>query len=425
MDQRSKAIDILRAVAVFLVLGRHVALCPAELSRLFHRISLLWYQGGWIGVDLFFVLSGFLVSGLLFREHEKFCRISAKNFLVRRGFKIYPPFWVLIFATLVAVLYQHRARGFYLKTLASEFFFIQNYGPAFWNHTWSLAIEEHFYLLLLLFLLLLSRRRPGASAFRLVPAAFVILAILCLSLRLFTAHVVPYDDKTHLFPSHLRMDSLFAGVFISYLYHFNRDRLLNWGRQYRLPLAVLGLLLLCPAFVFPLKSTPFIFTVGFTLFYIGSGFLLIVALVSHVPRYRASKALAYAGSHSYSIYLWHMPVALWVVPNLNRFSSLGQNWFVYIGTYVFVAISFGIFMAALIEFPVLRLRDRLFPSRGRPLTVSAKRSDPSCEDIPSQPVDDGITTLAKPAAVRSGNGSVTSPSGLALPVVAPDPESNV
>jgi peptidoglycan/LPS O-acetylase OafA/YrhL len=397
-----------------------MAVCPVEVSRLFHRISGLWFRGGWIGVDLFFVLSGFLVSGLLFREHEKFGRISGKHFLVRRGFKIYPAFWLLIFATVAKAAYDRHP--FDHRGIVSEFLFIQNYGPALWNHTWSLAVEEHFYLFLLLFLLLLSRRCPSAKAFRVVPAAFVSLAILCLSLRVFTAHIAPYTHKTHLFPSHLRMDSLFAGVFISYLYHFYRDGLLDWGRRYRLKLLVLGILLLCPAFIFPLRSTRFIFTFGFTLFYIGSGFLLIAALVSRAPHHRAAKALAYAGSHSYSIYLWHMPIALWAVPMLKRFPGLGQNWFVYNGAYLVGSISFGILMAALIEFPMLRVRDHLFPSRGRPLTVSTMRPSLGGENLPSPPSGDDTITLEEPTAVRLESGSATLPNGLALRVVARDPK---
>jgi peptidoglycan/LPS O-acetylase OafA/YrhL len=402
-------------------MGRHVPLCPVEVSSLFHRISELWFRGGWIGVDLFFVLSGFLVSGLLFREHEKFGCISAKNFLLRRGLKIYPPFWILISATVVVMAF--RDHEFYPQKIVSELLFIQNYGPALWNHTWSLAIEEHFYLLLLLFLLLLSRHHSGAQAFRVVPAAFIILAILCLALRVLTAYVASYSAKTHLFPSHLRMDSLFAGVFISYLYHFHRDRFLEWGGRHRLKLLLAGTLLLCPAFVFWLGFSRFVITFGLTLIYIGSGFLLIVALVSRVPRHRTAKALAYAGSHSYSIYLWHMPVALWIVPNLNRWPSLGQNWFVYTGAYLVVAISFGILMAALIEFPVLRMRDHFFPSRGRPLTVSTVRH-PGGEELPSPPSDDERIAVETPTAVQLESGSAALPIALKLRAVARDLESD-
>ncbi len=411
MEQRSKTIDILRAVAVFLVLGRHLVACPVEVSPFFHRVSELWFCGGWVGVDLFFVLSGFLVSGLLFREHEKFGCISAKHFLVRRGFKIYPPFWLLISFTVAVMAFRHHK--FDLKGLASELLFIQNYQPGLWVHTWSLAVEEHFYLFLLLFLLLLSRRCPTAKAFRPVPAAFVILAILCLSLRFFTPVITP---------SHLRMDSLFAGVFISYLYHFFRDDLLNWGRRHRLKLFLFGTLLFCPPFIFPLEITPFIVTVGLTLLYVGGGFLLIAALVTPVPRRGPAKALAYVGSHSYSIYLWHMPVTMSLVPKVNRILGTTENWFVYAGVYLIGSVLFGIFMAAVIEFPVLRVRDHLFPSRGRPLTASAAQPNQEDKNVPPSERVDEIITLAEPAAVQLNYVPATSPGS--LDIVARDPKKD-
>lgn len=413
--ERSKTIDILRAIAVFLVLGRHLDLCPVEADPLFRRFTALWFRGGWIGVDLFFVLSGFLVSGLLFREHEKFGYISAKQFLVRRGFKIYPAFWLLILATIAKAAHGHYTVS--LGKVASELLFVQNYGSYLWTHTWSLAVEEHFYFLLLLFLLVLSRRCRGPKAFRLVPTAFVILAAGCLTLRVLTASVMPYSDKTHLFPSHLRMDSLFAGVFISYLYHSNRDCLLAWGRRNRVKLLMLGVLLLAPAFVFPLGSTRFIYTFGLTLFYIGSGFLLIVALVSRAPQHWTGRALAYAGSHSYSIYLWHLPIAWWAVPKLSRFPSFDRNWFIYAGAYLIGSVSFGIVMATLIEFPVLRLRDYFFPSRGRPLTVS------TITPGSASPQNGDAVTIEKPSSAPLQTGSATLPSDSPLSAAGCNPES--
>ena len=68
---RLVALDVLRAVAILLVLGRHMLPCPPETSVWANKLTNIWINGGWIGVDLFFVLSGFLVSGLLFQEYQK------------------------------------------------------------------------------------------------------------------------------------------------------------------------------------------------------------------------------------------------------------------------------------------------------------------------------------------------------------------
>jgi peptidoglycan/LPS O-acetylase OafA/YrhL len=73
---RLVGLDLLRLVAVILVLGRHMDLPPEDWARAWRTIFLTWQWGGWVGADLFFVLSGFLVSGLLFAEYEARGRLS-------------------------------------------------------------------------------------------------------------------------------------------------------------------------------------------------------------------------------------------------------------------------------------------------------------------------------------------------------------
>lgn len=135
-------LDVLRGLAVLLVLGRHGREMPADLPAGVRDFFSLWLQMGWVGVDLFFVLSGFLVSGLLMREHASYGRINALRFVVRRGFKIYPLFWCLITAT--ALVRPVRDEPLPAGQLLAELFFVQNYFDGLWNHTWSLAVEEHF-----------------------------------------------------------------------------------------------------------------------------------------------------------------------------------------------------------------------------------------------------------------------------------------
>jgi peptidoglycan/LPS O-acetylase OafA/YrhL len=131
LRERSQTLDILRGVAVLLVFTRHVNGLP---------FSTL----GWIGVDLFFVLSGFLVSGLLFQEYLELGTVKPGTFLLRRAFKIYPQFYFFLAATVAALL--ATGQSFATINLFAEAAFFQNYHAGFWTHTWSLAVEEHFYL---------------------------------------------------------------------------------------------------------------------------------------------------------------------------------------------------------------------------------------------------------------------------------------
>lgn len=366
-------IDLLRALAIFLVLGAHLQIRPPETSPLFHSLIGIWHRGGWMGVDLFFVLSGFLVSGLLFREHEKFGKIMPWRFLVRRGFKIYPGFWVLIGTTVAVASLRHDP--LHPHTVLSELLFVQNYRSALWPHTWSLAVEEHFYFLLVLFLVLLSFRK-SPKPFSAVPVAFIVVAVMCLLFRLMMAvnPVVPGNGSvtTHIYPTHLRMDSLFFGVLLSYFYHVHDRQFLEKIQRWRAPLFLCGLLCLAPAFIFRIEYTPFIYTWGFTLLYLGSGALLCALLTMKLPQTWPLRSIAYIGSHSYSIYLWHFAVLFWIVPLAALFIPAKTNWFCYLVVYIVGAVGLGIPMALLIEFPMLRLRDKLFPSRSRPLSTSSR-----------------------------------------------------
>jgi peptidoglycan/LPS O-acetylase OafA/YrhL len=120
-------------------------------------VAWIWFQIGWLGVDLFFVLSGFLIGGLLVTELQKHGRIDITRFLVRRGLKIYPAYFVFIaYLMLMPAAKSFAQEGNAWATTVEEWvrywpnlLFLQNYvgsNPA--GHTWSLAVEEHFYLTL-------------------------------------------------------------------------------------------------------------------------------------------------------------------------------------------------------------------------------------------------------------------------------------
>jgi peptidoglycan/LPS O-acetylase OafA/YrhL len=207
--ERNQSLDILRCVAVLLVLGIHVP---------HYR---LWARVGWTGVDLFFVLSGFLISGLLFRDYQEHGSIDWKRFLIRRGFKIYPSYYMFLWiAAILLVLIGHHYNM--RSMLLGNAVFVGNYfqqtvtiGP-FW-HLWSIAVEEHFYVLLPVLLVFLSKRRT-LNPFTTIPWLFVVVAGACLALRAFTLRS---DQSAYM--THLRMDSLFAGVTLGYVYHFHRE----------------------------------------------------------------------------------------------------------------------------------------------------------------------------------------------------------
>jgi peptidoglycan/LPS O-acetylase OafA/YrhL len=183
LKNRVLGLDILRFTAVTLVIFRHMQQfrgAPQWLSR----TSLHLKQGGWVGVDIFFVLSGFLVSGLLFREWQQHKTLSVGRFLWRRGWKIYPAFWFFLLGMIVFYTCQHQTINW--RGMLGEFLFLQNYWANVFNHTWSLAVEEHFYIMVAAGSWLLFRwaGRSGANPYRHLPWIFLIIASLCLAVRI-------------------------------------------------------------------------------------------------------------------------------------------------------------------------------------------------------------------------------------------------
>ncbi|NBX63664.1 MAG: acyltransferase, partial [Bacteroidetes bacterium] len=117
-QQHKISLDLLRALAILLVLGRH------------SFANGLWHWIGWSGVDLFFVLSGFLVSGLIFQEVKTQGDVRLGRFLVRRALKIYPSFYVFLLVSVLAAWMTDR--NYETSQLLSEIFYLQSYFDGLW-----------------------------------------------------------------------------------------------------------------------------------------------------------------------------------------------------------------------------------------------------------------------------------------------------
>lgn len=360
---RIKQVDILRFFAVILVIIFHAEPIPKSYNFLIKYIWNFWATLGWIGVDLFFVLSGFLVSGLIFNEFKKTNKFSVKQFLIRRGFKIYPSFWLLIlFTVLIKIITEKR---FEIEKIVGELLFIQNYlrnkDWLYWGHTWSLAIEEHFYIglsILCFYLLTKTKKRLD-----LIPNYFVFIALLCLILRLF--FVFYYLDKQIIYSTyyytHFRIDSLFFGVLIAYLWHFKgigENKFIK--NNYNL-LGVLGLLLYLPFAFIDRDTSIFALTIGYNLLALGSGFLLIYSLKTNGLSGFGWQYFAKIGCYSYSIYLWHLPIKEWLTPKIIEICQI-DSWFFATFFYILASFVIGVILSKLIEYPILFFRDKYFPN---------------------------------------------------------------
>jgi peptidoglycan/LPS O-acetylase OafA/YrhL len=357
-SQRSIGLDLLRCLAVLMVIVSHLDMEPIPAARMPYLIQVLKY--GAAGVTLFFVLSGFLVSGLLFNEYKQRGNISIKRFYIRRAWKIYPAFYFFLAATY---LYSRFVVGHKIPDhlMVREIFLYQNYLPGDWNHTWSLAVEEHFYCILPLILLFMAKWGGDRNPFTRLPFLVLTISTLALALRCVTCYAWPtYTYHTHCFPTHLRIDGLFFGVLIAYYYHFHSDTFRNALHRWRYILIGAGAAGLVSLRFVP-SSLWFLYTFWPLQEYLSAGAILCGVVLCAIPRNTLTRSLATIGSYSYSIYLWHMATIYFVTPRLRD----SVSWDIRAAIYLIGAFVGGIAMANLLELPVLKLRDRWFPDQHR------------------------------------------------------------
>ena len=166
---RAPALTGIRAVAIGLVILVHTNISVA--------------QGGWIGVDVFFVLTGFLITALLLNEHDANGRFSIPKFYVRRVFRLVPAYWAFLLIVVVwASIWRSGEFGSWSSevvksaTYQMDFFDINHFPQIGIGQVWSLAIEEQFYLIWPLLLLVDTRQSGGTDQPRLPFAGFFELA---------------------------------------------------------------------------------------------------------------------------------------------------------------------------------------------------------------------------------------------------------
>lgn len=352
---RLRELDFIRGLAIITVMGIH-----------FHTVNtgstLVWLleyplkNFGREGVTLFFTLSGFLVGGLLMRELAERGTIDARRFIIRRMFKIWPAYYALIL--FHAIVGRHPRDSFLVQNLTH----LQNYLGSSIAQTWSLAVEEHFYLLLPPALLLAARLRLGPR---------VLLCLLCTTcLAVLVARstaVASGEIQAAYVYTHYRVDSLLFGVMLAILYWLlpGHYRKLATRRAW-LMLAVATLLVWL---VFLQDEITVEESIGFTIQSIGFSALIMLVL-EHSGRLRDTlpyRWVAWVGLYSYGIYLWHTvarePGKIFISAALAHGVPLMATWALAVVLQFAIAICAGYVTTRAVEFPFLRLRDAIFPDR--------------------------------------------------------------
>lgn len=324
-SERLYGLDHLRTLAIVLVLLFHY--------RAFKHPEWIDTIGkfGWTGVDLFFVLSGFLISGQLFQEMNNKGTISLKTFYIKRFFRIIPAYFFTLFLYFTIPFFRERES---LPSLWKFVTFTQNYGldvidKGTFSHAWSLCIEEQFYLLLPLFLVLVM----PSKLFKYFSVLIVLFITASLLMRFVTWNeaIAGIDNNSLEFwrswymkiyyPTHTRLDGLGTGVLIGYcmqcssrfkrIVHQNGNRIL-----------LVGIILLGISFwICNEQASKGASVFGFTLVAISYGCIVLsaVSASSFLSRWKSS-VTAELAALSYAVYLSHKGIIHMIQVLFERFN---------------------------------------------------------------------------------------------------------
>ena len=349
------ALDGLRAFAALAVVGYHL------------RIS--GFQGGYLGVDIFFVLSGFLITRTLVKSISVQGRVDVKAFYVRRALRLLPAYVAVVVAAVVADHFIHV--GGTLKGAVASFLYLANWaagalgmGMGSLDHTWSLSIEEQFYLvwpaLLAAIVVMAARRRHGVS--RYVAAALLLAYVSTVVAVLAGASEALVHNATP-----FRAIELLAGGLLATTLPKIRT-LTPTGHLYYGPFCLVGLVVLVvltsihgpadPLLVWPLTAV------------LTCGLISALCLGGGISRWFAVRPLVAIGMTSYGLYLWHFPVFV-TVDTVWGLETNGPRLLALLITAAVVPVSYF-----LVERPFLRLKSRFEP---RPRSADRE------SDIPRAP----------------------------------------
>ena len=203
---------------------------------------------------------------------------------------------------------------------------------------------------------------------QLVRGFILFIMAVCLLMRLWLVNSGPISLEHNYFPTHLRADALFFGVLLADLFYYDKEKLFKFFQKYFIVLMLIAVVCLLPIFLFPRKHI-FMASFGISLLYLGFGILLIAfvsrAKLSQSPFIiqKLSSAVAWIGIYSYSIYLWHMFVASFLMSFItNTIAGNAMPAIISFILYLVISVVTGVIFAKLIEIPALKLRDKIFPS---------------------------------------------------------------
>ena len=364
-------LDHLRTLAIALVFFFHYP-GVADMPQWAWKII----DFGWVGVDLFFVLSGFLIARQLFSELKTTNTISLKHFFIKRFFRIIPVYLFVVAIYFLIPVFRERES---LPALWRFLTFTQNIGlnpsnNGTFSHAWSLCIEEQFYLVFPLLIAALVYFKVTKKGAYLILGLFLFTCLI--RLYIWNTYMAPLIGKEGgdgnfwvtwmYYPTHTRLDGLLVGISIAGLavfYPALKEKLTTHANL----LLTVGILILTGAYFLCFPRNEFDANVfGFPLIAIGFGLMVLAAVSPGCVLYKfKSRITSSIAILSYSVYLIHKAVRHLCFVYFGKM-GVDEEGYLMLLLSIFFTIIAALILRYAIEKPFLKLRDKILANKPNP-----------------------------------------------------------
>jgi peptidoglycan/LPS O-acetylase OafA/YrhL len=308
----------------------------AIIGVLLYHAGIDWFPGGFLGVDVFFVLSGFLITSLILEEYERAGRVDFKTFYIRRARRLLPAVIVMLIGVGIAVLIFYRdalsafredalATVLYLNNwwyIAVDQSYFESMGrPPLLKHLWSLAVEEQFYLIWPAIAVLLMRRGNRALVRRIAMVLAVASTAWMAVLAIRGGFPIDADPSRAYFGTDSHSMGLLVGAALATVWRPGRLRSsVSSGATVLITAAGVAMLAVVIGFYTLVgEFTPWLYRGGFLVLALATAALIAAAThpASPLGPILGIGLLRYLGRRSYGIYLWHWPIFMVTRPGID------------------------------------------------------------------------------------------------------------